>query len=262
MSIFTKVARGSELSCGLGRIGRTAAAGPCQPLARTRFLAACREVGVYQRRPLLPKMDARELVPDDLVVRLRQCATAAWQVTTAELATLVGVAAARQARDVFEIGTFDGRTTLNFFLNLPEARITTLDLPPERQRLPDGKVAGSLIRVQVEAGEIEQIHGDSLEIDADARCGGQDFVFIDAGHSYRNAISDSWLALRMIEGRQGTIVWHDYAEWPGVTWAVEEVGGLVSSRVRFGWVRETTLAVMITEPGEPLRLRTGNMEQS
>ena len=45
-----------------------------------------------------------------------------------ELVTLVSLGAGKHA--IFEIGTFDGRTTLNLALNCaPEGKVYTLDLP-------------------------------------------------------------------------------------------------------------------------------------
>src|SRR5690606_20315706 len=119
-------------------------------------------------------------------------------------------AAHHQPKQIFEFGTFDGRTTLNLHRNCPAAMIHTLDLPPTQQNLPDHKSAGELLQKHDTLGRVHQLYGNSLDFDFSDFVGKQDFVFIDAGHSYRNAISDSKNALRMLEGREGVIVWHDY----------------------------------------------------
>jgi hypothetical protein len=55
-------------------------------------------------------------------------------VSLAELAVLASAAAVMVGGgdEIIEIGTFDGRTTLNFAVNAPsQIRIFTLDLPPD-----------------------------------------------------------------------------------------------------------------------------------
>src|SRR5687767_6893107 len=47
-----------------------------------------------------------------------------------EITTLCAVARHIRAKRILEIGTFNGNTALNFALNLPEAEIVTVDLPP------------------------------------------------------------------------------------------------------------------------------------
>ena len=46
-----------------------------------------------------------------------------------ELETVASIVATVKPKRIFEIGTFDGRTTLNMALNAPDAQIYTLDLP-------------------------------------------------------------------------------------------------------------------------------------
>jgi len=51
----------------------------------------------------------------------------------AELAYMAMICRALKPRKIFEIGTFRGRTALNFALNSPDnCTIYTMDLPPER----------------------------------------------------------------------------------------------------------------------------------
>ena len=48
-----------------------------------------------------------------------------------ELFVLMTIVKSIKAKKIFEFGTFDGRTTRNFTLNIPEnGHVFTLDLPP------------------------------------------------------------------------------------------------------------------------------------
>jgi hypothetical protein len=66
-----------------------------------------------------------------------------------------------------------------------------------------------------------------------------DFVFIDAGHSYENAIADirAWLP-KVKPG--GTIAGHDYTSAPGVKKAVDEVFKNIE-RSRGSWIVKINL---------------------
>jgi len=177
------------------------------------------------------------------------------------IAVIVGIVRARRPDDIFEIGTFDGRTTLAMHLNLPEATIHTIDLPGGKPGSPGGNEPGHLFHGKVRDGAIEQLYGNSLEFDFSSWHGKQDLVFVDAGHSYRNALADSRTALRLVEGREGAVIWHDYAVMPGVTRAVEEIIPEVASDVEFKWIEGTSLAVMVARPGQPIRLRAAGARE-
>lgn len=138
---------------------------------------------------------------------------------------------------IFEIGTFDGRTTLNLALNSPACRVATLDLPPR-----------TITRFAVESGErhyiektasgerflknsrmfpdavnrIVQLYGDSAEFDFNPYEGECDLVFVDGSHAYEYALKDSHTAFRLRKNG-GVIIWHDYGVWKGVTRALEEL---------------------------------------
>lgn len=169
-----------------------------------------------------------------------------WQVTVFELAVVNTFIAARKPANIFEIGTFDGRTTLNMYINAErQARITTLDLPVREQDLPDGKAAGEMIYDLVDQGEITLLYGNSLEYDFSPYYGTQDLVFIDANHTYENVKSDSAVAMRLIRGRTACVLWHDYRRWPGVTRAVDELAAAHADAGRFAHIAGTTLACHI-----------------
>jgi predicted O-methyltransferase YrrM len=141
---------------------------------------------------------------------------------------------------LFEIGTFDGRTTLNLAAHSREdARVYTLDLPRsglEAAGLPlathdrkyvDKAESGVRFHGTDVAHKIVQLYGDSATFDYGPYLGKADFVFVDGSHAYHYVLHDSWAALRMVR-RGGVIVWHDYVPsghqcWPGLVRALEEL---------------------------------------
>ena len=140
-----------------------------------------------------------------------------------ELAYLALAARAMQPDLIFEIGTFRGRTALNFALNSPdECSVYTLDLPVEAP--PDaapGSADRNLVGLRqvgsdyagrdVEA-KIHQLFGDSRSFDFAPFEGKADLVFIDGGHSYEVALSDTRNALRLCR-HGGVILWHDFGNY-------------------------------------------------
>ncbi|MDZ7763675.1 MAG: class I SAM-dependent methyltransferase [Melioribacteraceae bacterium] len=137
---------------------------------------------------------------------------------------------------IFEIGTFDGRTTLNLAANSPDScEIITLDLPPDtetKNKLADGEkiwvdkpVSGlRFIEHNDEniTSKIKQIYGDSGNFDFSPYKNKCSLVFVDGSHSYDNVISDSKNAFEMIIPG-GVVLWHDYGVWDDVTKALEEI---------------------------------------
>ena len=69
-------------------------------------------------------------------------------------------------------------------------------------------------------------------------------MFVDGSHAYEYVLSDSERALALLQGGAGTIVWHDYGEWTGVTRALDK---LATTDARFADLRAiegTTLAIL------------------
>ncbi len=155
-----------------------------------------------------------------------------------ELAYLALLTAAIQPQKIFEIGTYRGRTALNFALNSPPGcKVYTLDLPPERKSalarqvyptdkvmihdsLPEAEYRGKDV-----AHKIEQLYGDSTAFDFSPYYGQIDLVFVDGAHDYQAVQSDTLHALRMCRPG-GLVVWHDFAnygDYHDVTRAVLDV---------------------------------------
>ena len=182
-------------------------------------------------------------------------------ITTIELVFINKVVVQTAPKRLFEIGTFDGRTTINLAANSPsDAHVFTLDLPRtmlDDTKLPlescerayiDKEKSGILIAGHEAEGKITQLCGDSATFDFSPHWGQMDFVFVDGSHSYEYVLSDSRIAMRLLRGGRGTIVWHDYNKpsgyYQGVTRALNE---LYESGGPFGRMRRvegTTLAVL------------------
>lgn len=157
-------------------------------------------------------------------------------VSERELITICRLLRSIQPARLFEIGTFDGRTTLNMAVNAaPGAVVHTLDLP--RSEIPtaasrihaheivyaDKPRSGQRYRGTEAEQSIVQLYGDSGTFDFTPFYGAIDFVFIDASHTFDYVVNDSLHALRMLTSEGGTIVWHDYGRWDGVTAALNQL---------------------------------------
>lgn len=140
--------------------------------------------------------------------------------------------------NIFEIGTFDGRTSLNLAFSSPDTlKIYTLDLEPDmdteytlasgERHMVEKNMSGARIEKYRETHKhitkkIHQLFGDSAKFDFSPYYDSCSFVFIDGSHAYDYAMSDTKEALKMVK-KGGVIIWHDYGIWDGVTKALEEI---------------------------------------
>mgnify|MGYP003674859729 CR=1 FL=1 len=178
-------------------------------------------------------------------------------VRVSEVAVLAQLAAACPTNSmIFEIGTFDGRTTLNLSLNAPAGgRVHTLDLPqdvapamelaPGEAHMVDKPASGARIEPYRDkhsdlAGRITQHYGDSASYDFSELEGTCSLFFVDGSHAYDYLCSDTKVAMKMMASG-GVIVWHDYGIWEGVTRGLEEI----EAREKLGLrnIRGTSLVV-------------------
>lgn len=184
----------------------------------------------------LPAINAYELLTKNPEVRLVETAGVNGNVSLMELVILGALVRLKDARAMFEIGTFDGRTTLNLAVNAPgDARIYTLDLPPDNaaetqlpidpddRRYIDKPATGARFLQAPESARITQLYGDSATFEYSPYNGRMDLVFVDGSHSYEYVLHDSRCALELLRDRGGTILWHDYGTWLGVTRALNEL---------------------------------------
>jgi predicted O-methyltransferase YrrM len=149
-----------------------------------------------------------------------------------EITTLCAVARHIRAKRILEIGTFNGNTALNFALNLPEAEIVTVDLPPNWDNnlainvpdlyanVTDRSAIGVQFRDHPSAGRIRQVFGDSGTLDFASLGGKFDFIFIDGNHHYDYVVSDTKKAIEVL-APGGVIAWHDYGMMDDVSDAVD-----------------------------------------
>jgi hypothetical protein len=160
-------------------------------------------------------------------------------VTLGELAILAQAAAGcNSGSEIVEIGTFDGRTTINLALNAPtNSSIFTLDLLPHqhtRFQLEVGErkyVENSRPGVRFgqcpdwlsdSARRITPLFGDSATFDWSNHYGKAGLVFVDGSHSYDYTRADSATAMQLV-AVNGAVIWHDYGVWEGVTHALEDL---------------------------------------
>jgi hypothetical protein len=213
--------------------------------------------GVTRGQPThLPRTNWRALFPA-LPIALAQPQKNQGDVNLAELSVLATAAASLTGGDeIVEIGTFDGRTTLNLAINAPaDLPVFTLDLPPEmgpKFALAPGEEAfvnkpesGRYFKQPAPdwtqaAARIRQLFGDSATFDWSAHLGRAALVFVDGSHAYEYVVADTDTALRLAAPK-GVVIWHDYGVWEGVTRALEEIEA--SRHLGLRHVRGTSLVV-------------------
>ncbi|MDD1778625.1 MAG: class I SAM-dependent methyltransferase [Candidatus Helarchaeota archaeon] len=183
-------------------------------------------------------------------INLQFLATDVEGVTLTELSLLSWIAKKIRPLTIFEFGTSDGRTTVNFALNTSDnCKIYTLDLPEDDRLLfhnqlkekfgeknfsiPFKKNVGKYFINHPMSDKIIQIFGDSREVNYAQYFGKIDLIFIDANHDYECVKSDTQNAFKMLSDK-GTIVWHDYPNWDGVCKYIDElfIGGLPLFRIQ------------------------------
>lgn len=210
-----------------------------------------------RERSELPTIGIDELVPESSEIDLRAIDAVDGNVSERELITLCRLVRALQPKRLFELGTFDGRTTLNLAANVPQnAVVFTLDLPRSsvatsvarihrhEVRYADKAESGSRFRGTDAERKIVQLEGDSGKFDFTPYYGTMDFVFIDASHTFDYVVNDSLHALGMMRPSGGTIVWHDYGRWDGVTAALNQLRRKDAKLGSIAQIQGTTLAIV------------------
>jgi predicted O-methyltransferase YrrM len=203
--------------------------------------------------PRLAMVDVEHITSSATSIVLPEPIANDGNVSLLELLVLARLVRERQPRQIFEIGTFDGRTTLALAMNAADdAKVFTLDLPADAETalaierseraFVDKPASGARFHGTDAARKITQLYGDSGTFDFSSHRA--DLVFVDASHAYEYVLNDSHRALGMLGDAPGVIAWHDYGEWPGVTRALDE---LATTDRRFSglrWIRGTTLAIL------------------
>ncbi len=228
----TNVAGASRLSLLLANAQRAAAAWLClakyatvlpfhPTLDRLRRAALTREV-LASRLPLV-RLDTLvgRSIPDAMPISIKAVAQHHANCSIFELLAIRLIATLVSPRRVFEIGTYDGRSSLALAGALgPDGEIVTLNLPPDYvARKTSGDVtvdeglsaaveSGCRWRGMEEASRIRQVFGNSLEFDFSPYAPCQ-LVFVDGGHSEDVAGCDTQNALKIIDRENGIVLWHD-----------------------------------------------------
>jgi len=145
---------------------------------------------------------------------------------TSDLEAWILAVLAKGAQEMFEFGTCTGRTTWLWARNAGmDARIHTLTLPPgglDSYQAGAGDDAAATATAKgesvftrflytgtTEETKIEQLYGDSKELDEGPYLGRCDLIFIDGSHAFSYVKSDTEKALAMLRPG-GLLLWHDY----------------------------------------------------
>ena len=203
----------------------------------------------------LPRVDITRVFPAielaDVVLLRALGGNTEMSLTVQELAVLCAMVRFVKAKRLLEVGTYEGRTTLNLAANaVGGAQVTTVDLPADQNRqlalevprhlvnataIPDATLA---YRDTPYAGRIRQVYADSAALDWRSLGVPFDVVFLDGCHYYDYAKSDTNNALISLR-RGGLLIWHDYGMIEDVSRVVDETATRITVRA----IRSTSLAV-------------------
>lgn len=211
-------------------------------------------------RQYVPPVEITSLAADRVSLCLCEQAGVFGNIQFFELLVLVELIQTSKPMACFEIGTFDGRTTLNMAANTPEETlIYTLDLPRDqmgRTVFPldpldldvlDKEMSGVRYRGTAWENKVQQLYGDSANFDYTPYQGKIDFVFIDGSHTYEYVLSDSRNAITLLRGGKGIILWHDYTTWPEVRKAVNYLRATDPRFANTRYIKDTSFACLICE---------------
>lgn len=140
-----------------------------------------------------------------------------------ELCYLALITALVQPKIIFEIGTYRGLAALNFALNSPpDCKVYTLDLPLGSPKTAANNAADQNLIGHADPGvdyrhksgseKIAQLYGNSVSFDYTPYLAQADIVFVDGGHDFDTALSDTQNALRIVRPG-GVVLWHDFANY-------------------------------------------------
>jgi predicted O-methyltransferase YrrM len=209
---------------------------------------------ICSRALTVPKIKTEEIISGPIEVALIDLGPTNGNTSSLEQLILLSIAKQRKCKRIFEMGTFDGRTSANLALNLPDAEIFTIDLPADQAdtaSLPIGRHDLPYIkknRIGGKAAEFKgiiQLQGDTAKFDFSTWYGTCDLVFVDACHEYEYVLNDSEIALKLL-AQGGIALWHDYGSWTGVTRALNQLherDPRFQGRLRF--ISETTLCALL-----------------
>ena len=162
------------------------------------------------------------LKSEELAVCIAPLKAREHNVTAFELLSICAIIKDNDCNTIFEIGTFDGRTTraMAMSLNNETVKVYTLNLPADVSGtalssneidvdLAAKVISGERFINTAQHKQIEQLWGDSASFDFSPYYQKTDLVFIDGAHSRHYVKNDTQHAMQMIKKEGGFILWHD-----------------------------------------------------
>lgn len=164
-----------------------------------------------QRIGVYPEVLLSNLLDNSTSVQLLEIPAKSYNVSVTELLALAALTNQLDAQTIFEFGTADGRTTLNFAANIkPSGQVYTINLPLEQGNESRQDFAiGSCFKNRSESNRIKQLWGDTKTFDFSLYYNNCQIIFIDADHSDNAVWKDSQTALNLVDRKMGVIIWHD-----------------------------------------------------
>jgi predicted O-methyltransferase YrrM len=179
-----------------------------------------------------------------------------------ELAAIASLIKDSKSNCLFEIGTYDGRTTRTMALNLEnnKGQVYTLNLPINTNKallntsqvdvqLASKVISGVKFMNTPESDKIIQLWGDSASFNFSPYYEKVDLVFIDGAHSELYVQNDTRIALQMIKREGGIIIWHD-AHLYGVVKFLRS--WMRRNQLPIYFIKNTSLAVARIQNGKPV----------
>jgi hypothetical protein len=157
------------------------------------------------------EVELSAILSDDLSVSLSRLPSRSYNVTEHELLAIAALVRQAGTQTAFEIGTADGRTTLNIANNMMTGgTVFTLNLPLEKDRGHSQDVpVGHHFKGRHDSTRIVQLWGDSTRFDFSPYYGKCQSVFVDGDHFEPGVGRDCETALRLVDRRDGVVLWHD-----------------------------------------------------
>ncbi|MFH1931658.1 MAG: class I SAM-dependent methyltransferase [Pseudomonadota bacterium] len=180
-----------------------------------------------------------------------------WNMTLFEVAIICLFSKLINAINVFEIGTFDGRTALNLACCLPQnGKVTTINLPKDHlggnEKICSQGV-GYRYKSRREAERIEQLIGDSMTFEIDSFKNKYDIVIIDGDHTEKYVNNDTQLALKLLKKRKHSlIVWHDI-DRPEIYKALNEIERTMD--FKYHYIAHTRIGLAFPFAGDEIPIK-------
>lgn len=236
--------------------------------AKNRYLISkiCAHYGYTEKskKAIIPKLELSEIFPGDFSIQLPESVISGDRKTLLETIVMAKLTKLFNLNNIFEIGTFNGRTTLIMAANCTEkAKVYTLDLKKDKlnsTKYPILSVERKFVNKEIIGlkylgtnyeKKIIQLYGDSMTFDFSPFYNKIDFIFIDGSHSYEYVLNDSKQALKLLRNGKGVILWHDYNTgwwgWEGVTRALNNLYSEASEFKNLKQIRGTSFAYLIID---------------